>query len=111
VLRCGSVLMQVSQPRMPCYKQARRVGQPDFVKLILQSGKPGFLTRILEPGTIQVGDALELVERSLPEVPLLFVLRVFQKPDPESAALLAGTTLLANEWRERFASMTSSASQ
>ncbi len=50
ILRCGSVIMQVSQPRMPCYKQARRIDQPDFVKLILQTCRTGFLVRILEPG-------------------------------------------------------------
>lgn len=103
VLRCGSVLMQVSQPRMPCYKQARRIGQPDFVKLILRTGRLGFLTRVLAGGTMEVGDALELVERPCPEIPLPFVARVFQHPDAAAVAELAAQPLLAPEWRERFA--------
>lgn len=103
VLRCGGVVMQVSQPRMPCYKQARRIGQPDFVKLILQTGKLGFLTRILESGTLETGDALELVERPHPEIGLPFVMRALQRPDEKAAAELAALPLLANEWRERFA--------
>lgn len=103
VLRCGSVLMQVSQPRMPCYKQARRIGQPEFVKLIIQSGKPGFLVRILEPGSLQQGDAVELIERPHPEVSLPFVLRVFMHQNAAEAAELAALPVLANEWRERFA--------
>lgn len=103
VLRCGTVLMQVSMPRMPCYKQARRIGQPDFVKLIMQTGKIGFLTRIFEPGTIKVGDVVELVDRPLPEAPIPFVVRSFQKPDAEAAAFLATQPLLGEEWRERFA--------
>ncbi len=103
ILRCGSVIMQVSQPRMPCFKQARRIDQADFVKLILQTCRTGFLTRILETGTMQVGDPLELIERPLPEVPLLFVLQTLQRRHPEDAATLAAQPLLANEWRERFA--------
>jgi MOSC domain-containing protein YiiM len=102
ILRCGSVVMQVSQPRMPCFKQARRIDQPDFVKLILQTCRTGFLTRILEPGTMQVGDALELVERPLPDVPLVFVLQTFARRHPDDMATLAEQPLLANEWRERF---------
>lgn len=102
VLRCGSVLMQVSQPRMPCYKQARLIEEPDFVRLIMQTGKIGFLTRILEPGTLQEGDRVELVERPCPEIPFPFVLRVFQTSDHPDRALLADLPLLANEWRQRF---------
>jgi len=103
VLRCGSVLMQISQPRMPCDGPARRIGQPDLVKLILQTGKLGFMTRVLEAGSMQVGDRLELTERPHPEIPLPFVVRVFQVPDDGAAAELAALPLLANEWRERFA--------
>lgn len=103
ILRCGSVIMQVSQPRMPCYKQARRIDQPDFVKLILQTCRTGFLVRILEPGTMQTGNTLELIERPLPTMPLLFVLQTLQRRNPEDAAELAALPLLANEWRERFA--------
>jgi MOSC domain-containing protein YiiM len=100
--------MQVSQPRMPCYKQARRIGQPEFVKLIMQTGKPGFLVRILETGGLHQGDAVELVDRPHPQVSLPFVLRTFMTPDDAAAAELAALPALANEWRERFVSRGSS---
>lgn len=103
VLRCGTVLMQISQPRMPCDGPARRIGQPDLLKLTLETGKLGFMTRVLEAGSMQVGDTLELVERPLPAISIPSVVRVFQTPDDSAAAELAALSLLANEWRERFA--------
>ena len=103
VLQCGTVLMQISQPRMPCDGPARRIGQPDLVKLTLQTGKVGFMTRVLEGGSMQVGDTLALIERPHPEIPLPFVMRVFHAADDTAAAELAALPLLAAEWRERFA--------
>ena len=103
VLRCGSVLLQISQPRMPCDGPARRIGQPDLVKLILQTGKLGWMARVMEPGTMQVGDTLALIERPHPEIPLPFVMHVFHTRDERGAAELAALPLLASEWRERFA--------
>src|SRR5436853_1730292 len=35
IIHCGSVVFEISQPRTPCFKQARKLGVPDFVKLIL----------------------------------------------------------------------------
>jgi MOSC domain-containing protein YiiM len=104
VLRCGSALVQISQPRMPCYKQARRIERPDFVKLIMKSGRLGFLMRVLEPGTLQEGDELLLLERPHPDVPVAEVVRAFRdSADREAAQRLSNMPLLANEWREKFA--------
>jgi MOSC domain-containing protein YiiM len=104
ILHCGNVVLQVSQPRMPCYKQARRIGRPDFVKQIMQSGRLGFLLRVLTPGTFQAGDALTLVDRPHPHVSVATVVRAFrtpvEQPDPHQ---LDELTLLAPEWRNEFA--------
>ncbi|HMP41546.1 MAG TPA: MOSC domain-containing protein [Roseiflexaceae bacterium] len=103
-LRCGSTLLQVSQPRMPCYKQARRIGQPDFVKQIMESGRLGFLLRVLTPGSFQPDDALTLVDRPHPDVPVAAVVRAFCAPEDLAAARqLADLALLAPEWRKEFA--------
>src|SRR5690349_18765442 len=82
IIRCGSVVFEISEPRTPCFKQARKLGVPDFVKLILQAGKPGFLGRVLQPGSITTGDAFELIERPCPEANLVFVNRAMYADDP-----------------------------
>jgi MOSC domain-containing protein YiiM len=103
VIRCGSVLFEITQPRTPCFKQARKLGVPDFVKLILQTGKPGFLARVLQPGEIAVGDAFELVERPCPEANLVFVQRAKYADDKDAAQELAALAPLAHDWRAKFA--------
>lgn len=63
VYRAGSALLQVSQPRSPCYKLAMRMEMPSFLKPFLESGRTGFYLRVLEEGDIGAGDAIELVSR------------------------------------------------
>ena len=96
-------MFEISQPRTPCFKQARKLGVPDFVKLILQTGKPGFLARVLQPGAIAVGDAFELVERPHPEANLVFVNRAMYDDDASAARELALLAPLADDWRAKFA--------
>jgi MOSC domain-containing protein YiiM len=103
-LRCGTALLQVSQPRMPCYKQARRIERPDFVKQIMESGRLGFLLRVLTPGSFQPDDTLTLVDRPHPDVPVAAVVRAFRTPEDLAAARrMEALTLLAPEWRKEFA--------
>lgn len=63
VYRVGGALLQVSQPRSPCYKLALRMEMPGFLKLFLESGRTGFYLRVLEEGEIGARDAIELVSR------------------------------------------------
>lgn len=104
VIRCGSVVMQITEPRTPCFKQARKLGVPDFVRLILQTGKLGFLARVLQPGTLQAGDAFELVERPCPQAPVVYVNRIkYERDNLEAARELAALEPLAHDWRAEFA--------
>ena len=61
IYRIGSAVMQVTQPRSPCFKLAAHLGLPDFAKLFLASGRSGFYLRVLEEGDVGAGDAVELV--------------------------------------------------
>ena len=61
--RFGSALLQVTAPRLPCFKFAHKVGRPDILKPFLQSGFCGFYFRVLEEGALRAGDAIEIVDR------------------------------------------------
>src|SRR5262249_2371294 len=64
VIRVGSALLQVTQPRYPCFRLGIRMGDPLFPRRFLASGRTGFYLRVLQEGEVAAGDALELVERS-----------------------------------------------
>ncbi len=63
VFRVGGALMEVSQPRPPCFKLGIKMDMPGFPKLFLASGRVGFYMRVLEQGEVGAGDEIELVGR------------------------------------------------
>ena len=67
VFRLGRALVQVSQGRQPCWKLSRRFGIVDMARRVQESGRTGWYYRVLEPGLVASGDALELVDRAAPD--------------------------------------------
>jgi len=61
IYRIGGAMVQVTQPRVPCFKLAHKMGIPTFVKTFLQANRPGFYLRVLEEGIVGAGDEFELI--------------------------------------------------
>jgi MOSC domain-containing protein YiiM len=59
-LAIGGTLLEVTEPRSPCYKFAAKMGFNQAVKLMVQSGASGFYLRVLREGTVTAGDAVTL---------------------------------------------------
>lgn len=64
VLLVGGAMLQVTQPRLPCFKLGIKFGDPRFVRQFLRSGRPGFYCRVLREGLIEAGQRIEVVERT-----------------------------------------------
>lgn len=61
--RIGSVLLEVSEPRFPCWKLGVRFGDPLMLKRFAQARRSGTYLRIVEEGTLAAGDRVEPVSR------------------------------------------------
>jgi MOSC domain-containing protein YiiM len=61
--RIGSVLLEVSEPRFPCWKLGARFADPGMLKRFAAARRPGAYLRIAEEGELAAGDAVEIVER------------------------------------------------
>jgi MOSC domain-containing protein YiiM len=61
--RIGTALFEVTAPRIPCANFARFWNEPQLVKRFTAQGATGAYLRVLEPGEIGAGDAVELVHR------------------------------------------------
>lgn len=59
----GSAVLEVSQPRIPCYKLGIRMDDPRFPVRFAHAARPGAYFRIVSPGDIGAGDAMRLVAR------------------------------------------------
>lgn len=62
----GGALLQVCQPRQPCFKFALALGEPKVVKHMVRSGHSGWYYRVVREGPIAPGDAVTLAERPNP---------------------------------------------
>jgi len=60
-LEIGDTVLEVTEPRRPCYKFAARMGFAHAVKMMVQSGFTGFYLRVRQTGNLQQGDAVRLV--------------------------------------------------
>lgn len=99
-IRAGSVLLEVSQGRMPCWKLSDRFGVADMALRVQQSGRTGWYYRVLEPGVIEAGQVLQLEQRPHPEWPLVRLSAVLFSQDVDVALLRECLALpLAASWR------------
>lgn len=57
----GAVI-EVNQPRQPCWKVDHRFGVKGMTARIVATGRSGWYFRVLEPGDVQAGDTLERIE-------------------------------------------------
>lgn len=101
IYKLGDALIQVSQPRRPCWKPARRFKVMDFALRIQNSGRTGWYFRVLQEGHVQSGVELALIERSYPEWTITACNEVMyvHKDNMRLAQDLASCELLAVNWR------------
>ncbi len=62
VLAVGGAVLQVSQPRLPCFKLGIRLGDQQMVRRFLKSGRSGFYCRVLQEGHIERDQSVEVIE-------------------------------------------------
>ena len=63
VYRVGGAVIQVTQPRVPCYKLTDKLGIAGFEKTFLRANRSGFYARVLEEGRVEAAEPIALVER------------------------------------------------
>lgn len=108
IFEVGTARVQVSQPRQPCWKQARRYGIKDLVAQIVRTGRTGWYLRVLREGVVEAGDVMTLLERPHREWTIERANHVMHvdKLNRERSLELAACPALAQVWvkslRKRF---------
>ena len=106
---CGpkdtGALIEVSQPRQPCWKIEHRFGHKGMVAAIITSGRSGWYFRVIEPGEVSPGDSLERVSLGAQDWSVARVFRalVAGKATPEERAALADLAPLSPKLRAKAA--------
>jgi MOSC domain-containing protein YiiM len=103
VWRWGDALVQVAQPRYPCFKLAMHTGVEDIEQRLVDAGRSGWYLRVLRPGEVPVREAAISVEhRDAAQLSVLDAHRAFSSEEPADIAripALLDAPALAESWR------------
>ena len=97
--RVGTALVEVSEPRQPCSKLGSKMGDQRFVKAFAKAMRLGAYLRIVAPGSVEAGDAIEVVERPDHDVTIGLLSRVLFEDSSLGPRILVADAL-TDAWRE-----------
>ncbi|MDX7767751.1 MOSC domain-containing protein [Aeromonas caviae] len=105
VYRLGEALIQISQPRSPCFKLNQRFGYGQLSQVMQLSGRCGWLLRVLEEGRVDPQGELTLVDRPYPELTVKRTADILynQARNEEDLQLLLENPALSPNWRQHAA--------
>lgn len=94
--------VQISQPRQPCWKLARRWQIKDLALQVQNTGKTGWYLRVLREGRVAPNAQLRLIERPHPQWTLERANQIMHhtKDDLDAAAQLAACPSLSSSWKK-----------
>jgi len=105
-LRIGDVILEVSQPRVPCYKLGLALGDKKAPQLFVNHFETGVYFRVKQEGFISTNDVVEVVKRSAQAVSVKSLFRAYFDKSMINATevLTAGLAVLelAPEWQEKI---------
>ncbi len=102
VLRAGTAVLQVTQPRAPCWKLCGRLEvEAEFIREFLASGHTGFYLRVLEQGQVAAGDDVGIItpDAGRLSVDAVCRLRHVEKSDLGGCRKALEVAALSAEWR------------
>lgn len=101
----GSLLVEVSQPRQPCWKINRRWGDPGLLKRTAQTGRTGWYARVINAGTVTAGDSITRVECPHPtwNIARANDLLMGRQSDRMATIELMSLPELADAWKDAIA--------
>lgn len=104
IWRLGEAIVQVSQPRQPCWKLNARMELPDLGQKIMACGRSGWLWRVLEPGWVPPGALMTRLQRDVAHLPIAAFWRWLYGDGVDGAVLAAAVEhpALAPGWRRRL---------
>lgn len=101
VYAAGTARVQVGGPRVPCWKQERKLGLPGFHKRTMESLRTGFYARVLQEGTVRAGDGMRLEDRPNPGITQRVINEcAYRNLDPGLARRLREVPELAEGWKK-----------
>jgi len=101
VYRVGTAIVQVSGPRMPCWKQERKLALGGFLKRTIDSMRTGFYLRVLQPGRLNTGDTWDLENRFSDAISVSLVNQAaYREVEPDIFERIMRAEGVVPEWKK-----------
>ncbi|WP_153912909.1 MOSC domain-containing protein [Shewanella sp. TC10] len=99
IIQIGEVLLQVTQPRSPCFKLNLQFGHPKFALAMQESRMCGWFYKVLQEGEIKASDSIVLIERKT-DISIAQAMKIYfiADVDPEQYQQLMQCEGLAENW-------------
>jgi len=102
VFELGEAVVQVSQPRQPCFKLGARYDYKELPVYFQESGHTGFYFRVLREGEIGPGSTFRRVTTDETSMTVMEANRIMHQGKQDAAAMRSLLTIsaLSDSWRE-----------
>src|SRR6266498_3679663 len=77
--KIGSAVLEVSEPRVPCWRLGVRMNDPRFPRRFTEALRPGAYLRIIVEGSLSAGDEIRVVERPNHDLTIRDVFRIYTR--------------------------------
>jgi MOSC domain-containing protein YiiM len=106
IFEIGDAVVQVSQPRQPCFKLGKKHNRPELVQKVQTTGYTGYYFRVLQEGTVEAGQTLYRRETHPLAITIAEANRLHyvEKDNVEGIKRLLQNEALSASWREGFES-------
>jgi MOSC domain-containing protein YiiM len=95
----GTVVLEVSEPRIPCWRLGVRMNDQMFPRRFTEALRPGTYLRIIVEGAVGAGDEIRVIERPDHDVTVRDVFRIYVR-DREEAGRLLAIPRMSESWRK-----------
>ena len=94
----GSTVLEVSEPRVPCWRLGVRMNDHEFPRRFTEALRPGAYLRIIREGFLEAGEAVRVISRPDHELTIQDVFRIYTRDRTEAGRLLA-VPEISDAWR------------
>jgi MOSC domain-containing protein YiiM len=81
--KVGQAILQAVQPRFPCFKLGIKFRDNSILRAFMKFNRPGVYFSVLQEGSIEAGDSLQLLARAEKSVPIVRIFEIFQEAEKD----------------------------
>lgn len=96
--KVGETILEVSEPRIPCWRLGVKFDDENFPKVFTKALRPGTYLRIIEEGALNVGDKIEIISKPSHSLSIRDVFEIYSKKQKHAVKILQASEI-SDAWK------------